>query len=236
MAFVRRVFAVVAWTFLSDAAVLAQPKPLPPPSFGSFSNPYGRSLQWLAHPQVQDELELTGEQRDALRGAQDEMTRKVRELYRSPEVNQKDFRQRQQAYREKLEALSDEAERRAEAILTGPQAVRLKQIIRQTQLGWRSDGILAVLLDQEISTALRLTDHQREALREEQGKIQRERARKVQEFYRQLQTAARERMFAVLTADQRRQLDKLLGPAFELQPPVGGLPGPPTSREPSQER
>jgi hypothetical protein len=221
MTLFRQALVAVAWLFWLSAVVFGQPDAMPAaPSIGPFSNPYGRSLQWLANSQVQEELQLTDEQRDKIRQAQDEMTRKVRDLYKSQDVNEKDFRKRQQAYREKIQVLSDEAERKAETILTKAQTVRLKQIIRQTQLSWRSDGILAVLLEKDVGADLRLTDQQRDQLRQKQTELQHERARKAQEFYRQLQKEARERLFAVLTADQRQKLETLLGPRFELKPPA----------------
>ena len=49
---------------------------MPTPSFGPFSNPYGRSFQWLANPQVQEELKLTDDQWDKIKQAQEEMSKK----------------------------------------------------------------------------------------------------------------------------------------------------------------
>jgi Spy/CpxP family protein refolding chaperone len=223
-----RALAAATCTFWLSAAVFGQPGAIPAPNVGPFSNPYGRSFQWLANPQVQEELKLTDEQRDKIKQARDEMTQKVRDLYKSQNVNESDFRKRQQVYRERIQALSDEAERKAECILSTSQATRLKQIIRQAQLSWRSDGIVAVLLEKDVSADIRLMDDQRKQLRQEQADLQRERAEKVQEFYRQLQEEARERLFAVLTADQRQKLEALLGPKFELKLPVAGdqMPGP----------
>lgn len=214
---------------LLSLKAIAGDQPLEPPSTGPFSNPYGRSFQWLANPQVQEEIKLTEEQWGRIKQAQDEMDRKVRDLYKSPDLKSHDFRSRQQEVHQRAQALSEEAERKAEAILTARQAARLKQIIRQSQLHWRSAGILAVLLENEVAAELQLTDEQRQQLRQKQAELQRERVRKVQEFYRQLQQEARKQLFALLTADQRHKLEKLLGPEFELQPSAAGarLPGPP---------
>jgi len=234
MTLFRRVLAAVVCTFWLNTAVFGQAGAIPVPNAGPFSNPYGRSFQWLANPQVQEELKLTDEQRDKIKQAQDEMTQKVRDLYKSQDVNERDFRKRQQVYRERIQALSDEAECKAEAILTRSQATRLRQIIRQAQLSWRSDGILAVLLEKEVSAGIQLMDDQRKQLRQEQADLQRERAEKAQEFYRRLQEEARERLLGVLTADQRHKLESLLGPKFEFEPPAAGdqLPGAPGDAKP----
>ena len=44
----------------------------------------------------------------------------------------------------------------------------------------------------------------------------------MQAFYRQLHAETREKLFALLTADQRKKLEALLGPKFELKPDAEG--------------
>ena len=223
---VCRPLAVAACAFWLNALAFGQPPglPSPPTPFSRpFSNPYGRSLEWLANPQVQEELQLTNDQWDKIKQAQDEMRKKVRELYRSGEFDPRDPQKRQQAD-QKLKALSDEAESKARAILTPAQAERLQQMIRQTQMDWGSLGIIGVLLDKDVGEKLGLTEQQRDDLRRTQAQVFEENNRKLDEFRRQLRADTREKMFSLLTDEQRKTLEGLLGPRFELKSPVKSLP------------
>jgi Spy/CpxP family protein refolding chaperone len=219
---VCRSLAAAACVLWLSAVAFGQPPATPAVSAGPFSNPYGRSFQWLANPQVQEELKLTDDQWDKIKQAQEEMSRKMRELYRSKDISERDPRKREQAIREKTRALSDQAEDKARAILNKEQAERLQQIIRQMQMGWGSQGIAGVLLDSDVVAKLRLTKEQQGQLRQRQAEVFQENNRRVQAFYRQLREETREKLFALLTAEQRKNLDALLGPKFELKPGVEG--------------
>lgn len=233
---VCRPLAVAACAFWLNALAFGQPPgmPGPPPPFSRpFSNPYGRSLEWLANPQVQEELHLTADQGDKVKQTQDEMRKKVGALYHSEELNEKDARKRGQLYRERIQVLSDEAESKARAILTPAQADRLQQMIRQTQMDWGSLGIIGVLLDRDVGEKLGLSEQQRDELRRKQALVFEENNRKLDEFRRQLRAATREKMFSLLTDQQRKTLEGLLGPRFELKSPVKNLPaGPATAERP----
>jgi len=215
---VCRSLAAAACAFWLSAVAFGQPPATSPVSAGPFSNPYGRSFQWLANPQVQEELKLTDDQRDKIKQAQAEMSKKMRELYRSKDISERDPRKREQAIREKTRALSDEAEDKARAILNKDQAERLQQIIRQMQMGWGSQGIAGVLLDPDVGAKLRLTEEQQDQLRQRQADVFQENNRRVQAFYSQLRAETRDKLLALLTAEQRKNLEALLGPKFELKP------------------
>jgi Spy/CpxP family protein refolding chaperone len=215
---VCRSLAAAACASWLSAVAFGQPPATPAVSAGPFSNPYGRSFQWLANPQVQEELKLTDDQWDKIKQAQDEMSKKMRELYRSKDISEQDPRKREQAIREKTRALSDEAEDKARAILNKDQAERLQQIIRQMQMGWGSQGIAGVLLDSDVGTKLRLTEEQQDQLRRKQAEVFQENNRRIQAFYSQLRAETREKLLALLTPEQRKNLDALLGPKFELKP------------------
>jgi len=224
---VCRPLAAAACVFWLSAVACGQPpapsvptSPFPRP----FSNPYGRSLEWLANPQVQEELRLTEDQWARIKQEQEEMRKRVGELYRSQELNERDPRKRGQLYRERIQALSDEAESKARAILTPAQVERLQQMIRQAQMDWGSLGIVGVLLDKDVGGKLGLTEEQRDRLRRKQAEVFAENNRKLDEFRRQLRADTREKMFALLTSDQRKTLEGLLGPKFELQPPAKPAP------------
>lgn len=222
----RPLAAATACAFWLSALAFGQPPGPPPGGGGPFSNPYGRSFQTLAIPQVQQELKLTDEQWDQIKHAQEDLRKKMRDVYRSQDVNERDPQKRQQAYRQRMHVLSDEAEDKARAILTKDQAQRLQQIIWQLQMGVGSPGIAGVLLDEDVGAKLGLTEPQRDQIRRRQADVFRENAEKMRAFHRQLLTQTREKLFAPLSDQQRKQLAALLGPEFELQSgPNRGLPG-----------
>jgi hypothetical protein len=210
-----RSLAAIACAFWVSAVAYGQP---PVTVHGPFSNPYGRSLEWLANPQVRAELKLTDEQLDQVEQARLEMRRKVRDLYRSKELNERDPRKRAQAYRERTQALSDEAEDKARAILSREQTDRLQQVIWQAQMELGSLGILGTLLDKDVSAKLSLSDEQRDQLRRKQPEVSEENNRKREAFRRQMLAETREKMFALLTVDQRKKLEVMLGQKFQLNP------------------
>ena len=215
---VCRSLAAAACASWLSAVAFGQPSATSAASAGPFSNPYGRSFQWLANPQVQEELKLTDDQWDKIKQAQEEMSKKMRDVYRSKDINERDPRKREQAIREKTRALSDQAEDKARAILSKEQAERLQQIIRQMQMGWGSQGIAGVLLDKEVGAKLRLTEEQQDQVRQRQAEVFQENNRRIQAFYRQLRAETREKLLALLTPEQRKNLDALLGPKFEFKP------------------
>ena len=219
---VCRSFVTAACTLWLSAVAFGQPDFIPPtPGWGASSNPYGRSFQYLASPQVQEELKLTDDQWDKIKQAQEEMRKKVRDVYSSMDSNERDPQKRAQKYRERFQALGDEAEAKARAILRKEQAERLKQIIWQTQMSWGSREILDVLLDKELSADLGLSDEQRDQLRRKQAVVFEQNREKVRAFYRQLYAETRETLFAELTADQRKKLEARLGPNYEFKPEAG---------------
>jgi len=218
MTLVCRSLAAAAFALWLSAVAFGQPPATPALSAGPFSNPYGRSLEWLANPQVQEELKLTDDQWDRIKQAQEEMRKKVRDVYSSLGSNERDPQKRAQKYRERFQALGDEAEAKARAILRKEQAERLKQIIWQTQMSRGSPEILDVLLDKELSADLGLSDEQRDHLRRKQAAVFEQNREKLRAFYRQLYAETRETLLAELTADQRKKLEARLGPNYEFKP------------------
>jgi Spy/CpxP family protein refolding chaperone len=217
---VCRSLAAAACASWLSAVAFGQPPATSAVSAGPFSNPYGRSFQWLANPQVQEELRLTDDQWAKIKQAQEEMSKKMRDVYRSKDINERDPRKREKAIRERLQPLSDEAEDKARAILNKEQAERLQQIIRQMQMGWGSQGIAGVLLDKDVGAKLRLTEEQQDQLRNRQAEVFQENNRRIQAFYRQLRAETREKLLALLTPEQQKNLEALLGPKFEFKPTV----------------
>ena len=75
-----------------------------------------------------------------------------------------------------------------------------------------------------MAAELKITDDQKEALRKKAEEVQAELNKKLTK----LRDEARAEVLSVLTAQQRAQLDKMMGPKFEFSPPNfgGGQGGP----------
>jgi Spy/CpxP family protein refolding chaperone len=79
----------------------------------------------------------------------------------------------------------------------------------------------AALTTGELAETLNLTDSQREKLEERAAEVQEE----LQQKIRQLHVEARNKLFEVLTAEQRAKLDTLIGDQFDMQGPGFGRGG-----------
>src|SRR5256885_1523136 len=121
--------------------------------------------------------------------------------------------------RTKMESVSADTEKQLDKVLLPHQMERLKQIDLQTKV--QSRGASA-LTSGDVAKALNLSDEQREKLEKRAAEVQQE----LQTQIKQLQADARKKMLDVLTADQRAQLEKMMGQQFDMpEQNVGGFRG-----------
>jgi hypothetical protein len=178
------------------------------------ANPLGTSLQWLWGPQMEKELEIIPEQREALTKVRNEALAKMRTLL---DPNIADPQERTKKYHEGAKALGEETEKKVLDILLPHQIKRLKQITLQMQLQTSAYGPQAFQSEQLVEE-LKITDEQRAQLQEKQKEVMKEMQEKTQAFYKQLQEESREKLLSVLTPAQRRKLEELTGEKFQWQP------------------
>jgi Spy/CpxP family protein refolding chaperone len=192
-----------------------------------YVNPQGSSLQWLWGEQMEKELQIVPDQKEALTKLRNDTYAKMRTLY---DMNIADPQERMKKYTEASKALGEETEKKVQAILLPHQLRRIKQIALQMQLqavGYGGGG----LGSGQLADDLKITDEQKAKLQERQKEVQKEMQEKTQAFYKQLQEESREKLFSVLTPEQRKQLDELIGEKFQWQPanpapiPPGGAGG-----------
>jgi Spy/CpxP family protein refolding chaperone len=108
-----------------------------------------------------------------------------------------------------MESLNADLEKRLKKVLLPHQFDRLKQIDLQSRLQQRG---AAALTTGELAEALNLTEEQRKKLEQRAEEVQQE----LREQIRQLQIEARNKIFDVLTTEQRAKLESMMGDQFDL--------------------
>lgn len=181
-----------------------------------YANPMGQSLGWLYMTQIQKELEVLPEQREQLDQLRTEVNAKLSELYKS--LNEGDRTEWQKKYYEASKELGEETEKKVRQILLPHQINRLKQIALQMKLASAGYGsAYALTADSDVADELEISEEQKSELRDKEKELQAEIRAKTQEFYKQLNEEAREKLLSVLSPAQRQKLDRLIGDKFEWQ-------------------
>jgi Spy/CpxP family protein refolding chaperone len=216
---VRRWMAVTVLTMAVLIPAMAQP-PAGRPG-GPFGGRLGGPMLMvglLRSPQVQQELKLTDQQRQRLEQLGEQWREKMRGLRDLPPEER----------RQKVEGMRAEVEKQLATILNEQQMKRLKQIALQVE-GY------AALERPEIADQVGLTKEQRQKIRD----ILRQAAEKRREAFQQGQgdrQAAFQRMREIrqwvdgeieklLTAEQKKKWQELVGAPFKFEGGFGGFGG-----------
>jgi Spy/CpxP family protein refolding chaperone len=185
-----------------------------------YTNPLGQSLQWVNNTQMEKELEVVPEQKEALAKLRAETYEKMRTLWTG--TGEGDQQERLKKYYEATRALSDETEKKVREILLPHQLRRLAQVALQMKLAQTGYGGTQAIATGEVAEELGITDEQRALLKEKEQEVMKEIREKTQEFYKKLQEESREKLLSVLTPSQRKKLTEMTGDKFEWQPQVVG--------------
>jgi len=213
-----RLFAVLILSAAVAVPAFAQPPGGGRGGFGGFG---GGNL--LSNKSVQEELKLTEEQVTKVK----EFGDKLRTEFPRPEPGA-------QIDREKMaENMKKRTEMTATFVkdtLTEEQAKRYKQI--QAQLG----GIMAAVNNEETAKALKITDEQKDKLKEINDQSRKDMQELFQgggfrdpETQKKLQTLRKEtgeKAMGVLTSEQKKSWEEMTGKPFEIKMEAGpGGPG-----------
>lgn len=185
-----------------------------PGQWQPYANPMGSSLGLIWGEQMEKELEIVPDQKEALNKLRNDTMAKMRNLY---DMSIADPQERMKKYTEASQALGAETEKKVQEILLPHQIRRIKQIALQMQMqsvGYGGGGLQGQLADD-----LKITDAQKTQLQDKQKEVQKEMQEKTQAFYKQLQDESREKLLSVLTPEQREKLKELLGEKFQWQAP-----------------
>ena len=191
------------------------------PGFG------GGTLSLLGQESVQKELKLS-----------DEQIKKVKELAEKQGGGRPDF---QGLSREEI--TKKMAERRKAQDEAVAKILDAKQLKRTKQLTLQRQGTRA-LSDPEVAAALKLSDDQKEKLKDIQTKAREaaggsprgDRSEEAQKKRAEARKATEEKIMGVLTADQKTKLKELQGEPFKFEPRTGGGRGRPNRPAPPADK
>ena len=178
-------------------------------------------MQYLYGDPIRKELELVDKQRQQLDQIRKEIQDETSSLYKR--LQDVPAEQRQQKYMDMYKELGEKTEKRVREVLLPHQLDRLRQIRVQMQIR-NSYSAGQMLSSAELADELKITEEQKKRLGEVQQEVTRDMQVKTQEFYKKLGEESLEKILGVLTPQQRKQLEKLMGQKYEWQPyaPQGG--------------
>ena len=191
-------------------------------SGGAYTNPMGQSLSNLWMPQMEKELEIVPEQKEAIAKLRTEVMEQMRSLWTN--TGEGEPQERMARYQEAAKKLGEDTEKKLQEILLPHQIRRLTQINLQMKLSQTGYGSAAALAGDDLAKELGLSEEQRAKLRETEQEVLKEVREKLAQFQKQLQEESREKLLGVLTASQRKKLEELTGAKFDYQQPALGVP------------
>ena len=180
----------------------------------------GGSLMLLQREDVQEELELLGDQKKQLTELGEKAGQRMREAFASLRGggggggggNNDELR-------ETMRKANEETQAEVEKVLLPHQSKRLKQLEAQMQM--RGRGVLGGLADGNIAEKLGVSEDQREKLRDKARDLDAELRKKTAEIRKQLQ----DQLMASLSDEQRSQYKELIGEPFEFKDEGQGIGG-----------
>jgi len=170
----------------------------------SYRSPYSGLLSYLRTKQVQQELELVEEQREAVDDLMKETSSKMRTMYSG--LRDLPATERTERYYEKMGELAAESEKKMHEILLPHQVDRLKQLALRMSL--RTRGTVYTLGQSDLADALGISEEQRQKLREKQQEMQKQLTLEYHKLRAQMQDQLLE---SVLTPGQLAKLKELQG-------------------------
>lgn len=184
------------------------------------------TLGLLQNPQVREELALADDQAEELEAIGQAMRESMRDMFSGMrDADPEERRQMMEDMREKTAARMQEFTDQIDQILLPHQRDRLKQIGFQMSGGGRRGGsVSGPLGNDRLLEELGVTEEQREKLEEAATKAQEE----LREKYAELVKEAQSDIMKILTKEQRKKYEELIGEPFEMQfggPPEGAQRG-----------
>ena len=186
---------IVAFLLVGSTAIAQRGRP-------QFSGG-GSTFFLLQNEQIAEELDLVEDQKTKLRDLGQKMRDSAREMFSGLSAEE-----RREKYSEFREKMRTELETGLNDILLPQQRDRLNQIRFQMS----SRGTSGLTSDRAVEQ-LGLSDDQVKKLQERAEKLRTELREKLQ----QLEKEAREELLEVLTPEQRKKYEDLVGEPFELQ-------------------
>jgi Spy/CpxP family protein refolding chaperone len=215
-----QVVAVAALVVTTASSALAQPGGggrggFGRGGFGMFGGGGGNELMLLLNDDIREELGLVDDQIEKLRAISDKQREEMRSMFQgafgggqgggTEEERQKRFEE----MRTKLQDRMAEIQKDVDGILLPHQSKRIKQIGRQMRLR----GMTGSINNDVLAEELKLTEEQKEKLREKAVDVQ----KKLNEKLAKLRKEAEDDLLSVLSVEQRVEYKELVGEPFDTQ-------------------
>lgn len=195
---------------LGDTSVQAQPGRGGAQWFGGGGG--GGSIGLLMREDVRKELEIVDEQQEKLRAAGEKLREDMRDMFSGlRDLPDEERRERFAELREKMREKTEQLQTEVDKILLPHQRSRLKQI--HTQMQMRSSGTTANLSGGKLAEELKITDEQKEKLKQIQVEVQKELNEKISKA----RAEAKEKLLDVLTPEQREKFKTMMGDDFQFE-------------------
>src|SRR5262245_16077320 len=176
--------------------------------FGGFGG--GGELMLLQNEQLRDELGIVDEQVEKLQALGTKSREQMRELFQGMQnLSQEERQAKMEEIREKMQTSTEQLRKDMEGILLPNQVKRLEQIQRQQRMRFGGGGQGGMNSD-FIATELKLTDEQKEKLRQKAQEVE----KKLREKTAKLRKEAEDELMSVLTVEQRSQWKEMIGEQF----------------------
>lgn len=203
----------VLFSLLLTGVCIAQPPGDSSGWGGRFMGSFGGSTMGLLNSeQVQSELELMEDQIEELRAVQQSAQQAMRDMFSEmQDIPREERREFMSGMRDKLTERMKEFDSEANQILLPHQQSRLKQL--RFQSSGRGRGAGGALGNEDLLEELGVTDEQREELEEATAEAR----EKLQKQYQDLVREAEQNILKVLTSEQRKKYEELVGEPFEFQ-------------------
>ncbi len=158
---------------------------------------------------IQKEIELAGSQLEKIKQSQEEFSKRIQEQV--GDLQDGRFEPgRMQGLGKLIKEMQEDQRAKMESMLLPHQIERLQQI--STQLHLNRAGAAEALANEKMMQMLEISDEQVERLRKRSKEIEQQLKEKVD----QLKAEAQAELLKELTPNQRRKLDKLTGPKYNL--------------------
>lgn len=183
--------------------------------FGMFGGGGGNELMLLLNDDVREELGLVDDQIEKLRAISDKQREEMRTMFQGAfgggqgGGTDEDRQKRFEEMRTKLQDRMTEIQKDVDGILLPHQSKRIKQIGRQMRLR----GMNGTMNNDVLAEELKLTDDQKEKLREKAAEVQ----KKLNEKLTKLRKEAEDDLLSVLSVEQRVEYKEMVGEPFDTQ-------------------
>ena len=169
-------------------------------------------LSLLDNKDVQEELELVGDQLDEFRAAQKELREQIQARAKSLAGDGKLDPAQMSEIGKELAELKKGSQKSLESMLLPHQLERLRQVALQIQM--KKQGAANTLISEKLAEELGIDAAQKKRIEERQKELKEELAQRTAELKKEIH----DKLLDELTSEQKTKLEKLSGDDYDYKP------------------